>query len=239
MIEMVRKLIERTSAKFVRRFFGRTFACPVCHLVLAAVDANGNGLLVCPVCGAVLEIENVYGHIVPVVLDMELQRPQPTARLHPLATHLPIGLFPFALLGAAVLFLVSLAPNALALGRVASLVHRAPLLADTVLVLLVLSVGFALTTLASGLWDWVYRYRQRPYWQIRLKIAFSIAFLALGGIAIALHAAGLVFIAGSGLMALGSPLGLTLGLLYLGALSAAMVVLATLGHLGGTLVFGR
>jgi hypothetical protein len=238
MIELIRKMIERTSASFVRRFFGRTFACPVCHLVLAAIDADGNGLMVCPVCGAVLEIENVYGHIVPVVLDMELQRPQPKARLHPMATHLPIGLFPFALLGAAGLLLLSALATFGSGTWLQRLVHRAPVLADAVLVLLVSSVGFALATLASGLWDWVVRYRQRPYWQIRLKIAFSIAFLCLGGVAIALHVAGLVF-TGGGLMALGSSLGLTMALLYLGALSTAMVVLATLGHLGGTLVFGR
>lgn len=239
MIDILSKLIERTSAKLMRRFFGRTFACPVCHLVLAAIDANGNGLLVCPVCGAVLEIEDVYGHIVPVVLDMELHRPQPKARLHPLATHLPIGLFPFALLGAAVLLLASVLAGTgvgLALG---SAMQRAPVLADAVLVLLVAAVGSAVATFASGLWDWAFRYRRRPYWQVRLKIAFSAAFLALGGLAIALHAAGLVFATGSGLMQVGSPLGLLVGLLYLGALSVGMVVLATLGHVGGTLVFGR
>lgn len=239
MIETVRKLIERTSARVMRRFFGRTFACPVCHLVLAAIDADGNGLLVCPVCGAVLEIEDVYGHIVPVVLDMELHRPQPKARLHPLATHLPIGLFPFALLGAAVLSLASVLPGTRLGAALGGALQQAPVLADAVLVLLVVSVGAAVGTVASGLWDWVFRYRRRPYWQVRLKIAFSIAFLALGCLAIALHAAGLVFAAGSGLMQVGSPLGLLVGVLYLGALAVGMGVLATLGHVGGTLVFGR
>ncbi len=239
MLAILLKLIEGTWERMVRRFAGRTFACPVCHLVLAAIDADGNGLMVCPVCGAVLEIENVYGHIVPVVLDMELHRPQPKARLHPIATHLPIGLYPFALLGALLLFLLSLLPGAGAIAGVRGLLHRAPVLADAVLVLLVASVAFALATLASGLWDWVYRYRRRPYWQIRLKIAASIVFLVLGGLSIALHATGLVFASGSGLMTLGSPAGLVLGLAYLAALSAGMVVLATLGHVGGTLVFGR
>ncbi len=239
MIEILLLMIERAWARLVFRLFGRTFACPVCHLVLAAIDADGNGLMVCPVCGAVLEIENVYGHIVPVVLDMELHRPQPKARLHPLATHLPIGLFPFALLGAAGLFLASVLPILGVPAALAGLAHRAPVLAQAVLVLLVLSVGFALATFASGWWDWTFRYRQRPYWQVRLKIACSGIFLGLGSLAIALHATGLVFVAGSGLMALGSPLGLISGVVYLGALSAAMVVLATLGHVGGTLVFGR
>lgn len=239
MIEILASLIARVTARFTRYFFGRTFRCPVCHFVLAAVDADGNGLLVCPVCGAVLEIENVYGHIVPVVLDMELYRSQPKARLHPLATHLPIGLFPFALLGAVVLLAASILAKIGLHGVWAGLLHRAPVLADAVLVLLVVSVAFAICTVASGLWDWAFRYRRRPYWQIRLKIAFSIIFLVLGGLAIALHAAGLVFASGSGLMDFASPLGIVSALLYIGALGANMIVLATLGHLGGTLVFGR
>ena len=99
MIDDARKLIGRFTEAFTRWFYGPTFRCPVCHFVLATVDADGNRVLVCPVCGAVLEIEEVYGHVVPVVMEMEILRPQPKARLHPLATHLPIGLFPFALLG--------------------------------------------------------------------------------------------------------------------------------------------
>jgi hypothetical protein len=115
---------------------------------------------------------------------------------------------------------------------------RASVLASAVLVLLVLSVGASLATLASGLWDWNFRYRRRSYRQIRLKIACSIVFLAVGAGAIALHASGLVF-AASGLMHLDSAAGLVAALAYLVALGANMVVLATLGHLGGTLVFGR
>ncbi len=236
MLADVRRLVGRISDRFKRAFYGPTFRCPVCHLVLAAVDADGNGLLVCPVCGAVIEIEAVYGHIVPVVLDMELSRPQPKLRLHPLATHLPIGLFPVALLGALGLFALTLAARLGATG--ARLAAHAPAVAGAVLVLLAISVGAAVATLASGLWDWNFRYRRRTYRQIRLKIAGSLAFLAVGAAAIALHASGAVF-AGSGLMRLDTAAGLLAGGAYLLLLALNMVVVATLGHVGGTLVYGR
>ena len=234
MIEDLRRIVSRATDRFTRRYWGPTFRCPVCHFLLAAVDADGNALLVCPVCGVVIEIESVYGHIVPVVHDVEVFRPQPKARVHPLATHLPIGLFPFALFGAVVLFVASLVG-----GWGAVLGGRAPVLADATLVLLVLAVVGALPTLASGLWDWNRRYRRRPYRQITFKIAGSIVYLAVGALAIALHASGAVFSGATGLMQLGSPLGLLAGVVYLGVLAVAMVVVATLGHIGGTLVFGR
>jgi uncharacterized C2H2 Zn-finger protein len=234
MIEDIRRIAARATGRFTRRFWGPTFRCPVCHFLIAAVDADGNALLVCPVCGVVIEIESVYGHIVPVVHDVEVFRPQPKARVHPLATHLPIGLFPFALLGAAVLFVASLVA-----GSGGALGGRAPVLADATLVLLVLAVVGALPTFASGLWDWNRRYRRRPYRQIAFKIAGSIVFLAVGALAIALHASGAVFSATTGLMQLGSPLGLLAALLYLGALAGNMLVVAVLGHVGGTLVYGR
>jgi uncharacterized C2H2 Zn-finger protein len=234
MIEDLRRIVSRTTDRFTRRYWGPTFRCPVCHFLLAAVDADGNALLVCPVCGVVIEIESVYGHIVPVVHDVEVFRPQPKARIHPLATHLPIGLFPFALLGAAALFLASLVA-----GSGAALGGRAPLLADATLVLLVLAVAGALPTFASGLWDWNRRYRRRSYRQITFKIAGGVVFLAVGGLAIALHASGAVFSGTTGLMQLGSPLGLLAALLYLAALGAGMLVVAVLGHVGGTLVYGR
>ncbi len=59
-------------------------------------------------CGVVIDVEEVYGHAVPVVLDVEVHRPQPKLRIHPLATHLPIGLYPFAVLGAGLLLLASI-----------------------------------------------------------------------------------------------------------------------------------
>jgi uncharacterized C2H2 Zn-finger protein len=236
MFNDVRKLVGRISERFKRAFYGPTFRCPVCHFVLAAIDADGNGLLVCPVCGAVIEVEAVYGHIVPVVLDMELARPQPKLRLHPLATHLPIGLFPVALLGAVALLGMTLAARLGLPG--ARFAAHAPALASAVLVLLVIAVCAAAATLASGLWDWNFRYRRRTYRQIRLKIVCAIVFLAVGAAAIALHASGAVF-AGSGLMRLDTLSGFVAGGAYLLLLAGNMIVVATLGHVGGTLVFGR
>jgi hypothetical protein len=237
MIGDIRKLTATIAERYKKRFYGRTFKCPVCHLELSIVDVNGNRLLVCPLCGVVLDVEEVYGHAVPVVLDVEVNRPQPKLRIHPLATHLPIGLYPFAVLGALLLFLFSfLAPLVPSLEP---LVGRAPVLADATLVLLVLSVGFSVVTFASGLRDWFRRYRRRPYAQIRLKIAFSIAFLVVGGVAIALHASGAAFSATTGLVDFGSPLAVVLAAVESALLVAGMVLIATLGHVGGTLVFGR
>ena len=42
MLGDVRRLVAKIAEKFKRRFYGRTFRCPVCHLELAMVDADGN-----------------------------------------------------------------------------------------------------------------------------------------------------------------------------------------------------
>jgi hypothetical protein len=68
---------------------------------------------------------------------------------------------------------------------------------------------------------------------------FSVLFLMLGGIAISLHASGAVFQASTGLVDVASPMALGLAAVELTVLLLAMVVIATLGHIGGTLVFGR
>jgi len=237
MIGDLRKMTAKIAERFKNRYYGRTFQCPVCHLELALVDVNGNRLLVCPVCGVVLDVEEVYGHAVPVVLDVEVHRPQPKTRIHPLATHLPIGLYPFAVLGAGLLLIASILGPVMP--SLAPFLDRAPVLADATLVLLVLSVGFSVVTFFSGLRDWYRRYRRRPYAQIRLKIAFSLIFLVLGGLAIALHASGTAFSAATGLVDLGSPLAMVLAVFEMVVLGTGMVVIATLGHVGGTLVFGR
>lgn len=237
MVGDIRRVTAKITERFKRRFYGRTFRCPVCHLELALVDVNGNRLMVCPLCGVVLDVEEVYGHAVPVVLEVEAYRPQPKMRIHPLATHIPIGLYPFAVLGAVILLLFSVFGPILP--GLAPLLAGAPLLADATLVVLVLSVGFSIVTFASGLRDWYRRYRRRPYAQIRLKIAFSIVFLVLGGLAIVLHASGAAFSSATGLVDLGSPLAIVLAALEVTVLGAGMVVIATLGHVGGTLVFGR
>jgi uncharacterized membrane protein len=237
--------LEKTIGSLLQRFkkgyYGRTFRCPVCHLELAYADADEHNLVVCPLCGVVIDIEEVLGHAVPVVHGVECNRPQPWARLHPMAAHLPIGLLPFAVIGATLLFVYSLVqifwsspPRCLQ-----PLVSSLGLLEDVVLVLLVVSVAGSLPTFASGVWDWRQRYRARPYRQISLKIACSIGFVICGAAASVLHAFGLVFPDGSGLMHLASPLYLAAGLLYLFLLLISMVLVATLGHIGGNLVFGK
>jgi hypothetical protein len=237
MVADVRKLVARVAERFKRRFWGPTFNCPVCHLELALVDADGNRLLVCPLCGVVIDVEEVYGHPVPVVLDVEIQRPQPRFRLHPMATHAPIGLFPFAVAGVLLLLLISFATRT---GPVLDgLASKAAQISNATLVLLVVSVALSLVTFASGWWDWSRRYRRRPYRQIRLKITFSAIFIGLGAAAISLHASGIVFAPATGLVDLASPLAIVLAIAETALLAAAMVVLATLGHVGGRLVFGR
>jgi len=235
------RLTGRTVRSFKRRFYGTTFRCPVCHLELAHADLDANGLVVCPVCGVVMDVEVVYGHTVPVVNDVELFRPQPRSRIHPMATHLPIGLFPFAVLGAGLLFAVS-AVNLVGTRLPAcwlQLVGKMPVVADLTLVLLTASVGLSTLTFASGYWDWRHRYRGRPYRVISLKILFSAVFLSLGAAASVLHGLGLVFAAGTGLVSFASPAQVVLAVVYLGLLTANMAVIATLGHVGGLLVHGK
>jgi hypothetical protein len=232
MLADLMKLFGKVVERFKRRAYGRTFVCPVCHLELAFADLDGNGLAVCPVCGAVLSVEAPYGHPVPVVLDMEIYRTQPKLRLHPLASHLPIGLFPFALLGALVLLAASVARVGLAPGT-GSVIERATLL------LLGLSVCLSPLTIAAGFWDWRRRYAGRPYRIITLKLVFSGAFVALGAAALALHASGAVFSRATGMLAAASPLQTLAAAAYFAALALGMVAVSTLGHVGGNLVFGK
>lgn len=233
-----RALVGRISDRFKRRFWGRTFRCPVCHLELSMHDLDANGLVVCPLCGVVLELDLPYGHAVPVVHDVEIFRPQPKLRVHPMATHIPIGLYPFAVLGALLLAAVS-AAAAFGLHLGPGVLGSTALIEQATLVLLAVSVGFALVTAGSGLWDWAIRYRGRRYAQTNLKIAFAAAFLAVGALAVVLHASGVVFSDATGLMNLTTAGGVVAALVYLAALATGMILLATLGHVGGNLVFGR
>jgi hypothetical protein len=240
MIRDLMKLSGRAVEPFKRRAYGRTFVCPVCHLELAWADADGNGLVVCPVCGAVISFEAPYGHAVPVVLDMEINRFQPKLRVHPVASHFPVGLFPLALLGAGLLLLASLLQSPLASVLAGGELTRAALLLErATLVVLLLAVGLSPIAIAAGLWDWWRRYGLRSYRVIRLKIAFSIAFFVLGGAAFALHASGAVFSSSTGLLSASSPLHLAAAVAYFALLALATVVVATLGHVGGNLVFGK
>ena len=83
----------------------------------------------------------------PAVLDVEVHRPQPKLRIHPLATHIPIGLYPFAVFGAFALLLFSFVGPVFPV--LAPLLERAPVVADATLVLLVLSVAFSVA-IAGG-----------------------------------------------------------------------------------------
>jgi hypothetical protein len=240
---MIRDLIDmggRAVEPFKRRAYGRTFVCPVCHLELAFADVNGDGLVVCPVCGAVIHLEAPYGHAVPVVLDMEIRRDQPKLRLHPVASHVPIGLFPLAFAGAIGLLAASLLGATATRLVVAVAGSAGPAVVErAVLLLLLLAVGLSPLTVAAGLWDWFHRYGRRPYRIIRLKIVFSIAFVVLGATAVLLQASGAVFSPVTGLVDGSSPLHMFAAVAYFTVLALGMVVVATLGHVGGNLVFGK
>lgn len=235
------RLVGRVSQRFKRRFYGKTFRCPVCHLELAHADLDAQGLVVCPLCGVVMHVEDTYGHSVPVVNDVEVFRPQPKSRAHPLAAHLPIGLFPLAFAGAGLLLLASLANlvSARLPSLWADLMRPMPLVADAVLMLLLISVASSTITVSSGLWDWKHRYRGRPYRVISLKIAFSVVFLLCGIAATLLHGLGAVFAPESGLVDFSTPIHLLAVLAYFGLLAGNLAVISTLGHVGGNLVFGK
>lgn len=217
--------------------FGRTFYCPVCHLELSAYDTDANGNLVCPLCGVVIELHETYGHFVPIVNDVEINRAQPKARLHPLATHLPIGLFPLACLTAGILLLGSL------FGKLSEsaaqscdfCIRNSPILDNVTLLLLAISVFFSAITFLTGFLDWRSRYGGRPYRIITLKLILSGLFLAIGLIVLALHSS--VFSAG--MILFNSAVNIIATVAYFGLLGIALIMLTALGHVGGYLVFGR
>jgi len=229
--------VDRFVALFKKPLYGRTFACPVCHLELSEYDVDPNGNLVCPLCGVVIELYETYGHFVPVVNDVEINRAQPKRRLHPLATHLPIGLFPLALLGAGVLLVVSLGLKLAGIepGNCGFCSGYAPLIADSVWILLSVAVIASALTFLTGYRDWKQRYGGRPYRVITLKIRLSILFLVTGVMTVVLHP----FVFTAGMVGLSSLAGLAAAILYFVVMGAAGFMLATLGHVGGYLVFGR
>ncbi|MBT4088358.1 MAG: hypothetical protein HN580_04105 [Deltaproteobacteria bacterium] len=237
MLSDMMKLVDRFVNIFKKRIYGKTFYCPVCHLELSEHDTDENGCLVCPVCSVVIELYETYGHFVPIVNDVEINRVQPKARMHPMATHLPIGLFPFALLGAGFLLLLSI------YGRFAGLTAAntpfyadiSPIINNVTLIMLTIAVVSSALTFLTGFLDWKYRYGGRPYRVMTLKILLSGIFLVVGLITVALHP--LVFNAGIiGFDSLFNVLGAVIYFIFMGA---AMFMLATLGHVGGYLVFGK
>lgn len=233
------KLINKIMEKIKRKLYGKTFFCPVCHLELSFHDANKDGLLVCPLCGIVIEITEVFGHPLPVVHDVAIKRYQPKLRIHPLSTHIPIGLFPFALIGILFLFLVSIFnwfSPALGIELDESFLSLLPLIKNISTLFLILSVSFSILTFISGYFDWYYRYEKRPYRIISLKIYFSIAFIVLGILAIFLQIGGLIFDING--LVLPDGKNILLAMFHFLLLIANMIILATLGHVGGLLVFG-
>lgn len=240
MFDDIAKLTGKAVDKVKKKVYGKTFACPVCHLELSYHDVDGNGLCVCPLCGIVIELADVFGHAVPVVMDVAIKRHQPKLRLHPLSTHLPVGLFPFALLGSAVLLLASitqwvwgvkLAAHADAFASFA-VVNRVTGL------LLFLSIISSVATFASGWSDWKKRYEGRRYRCITLKIWFSGLFLGIGAVMTFLHLSGAVFSTATGLMPCSAE-ALVAGAIYFLLAIGNFIVMATLGHVGGLLVLGK
>lgn len=236
MLSDIMKLVDRFVEIFKRKLYGKTFRCPVCHLELSEHDTDENGCLVCPLCSVVIELYETYGHFVPVVNDVEINRHQPKARLHPMATHLPIGLFPFACLGAGVLLLMSI------VGYFTDLTANSwfftsvsPVLDDTVLVFLAIAVVASGLTFLSGYLDWKKRYGGRSYRVITLKILLSSIFLVVGVATVILHTA--VFSAG--VISINGLFSLLAVAAYFILQGTGLFMLATLGHVGGYLVFGK
>ncbi|NQU63319.1 MAG: hypothetical protein HQ517_03400 [SAR324 cluster bacterium] len=237
MLSDIMKLVDRFVNIFKKRIYGKTFYCPVCHLELSEHDTDENGCLVCPLCSVVIELHETYGHFVPIVNDVEINRVQPKARLHPMATHLPIGLFPFALLGAGFLLLLSLYGQitGLTVANNSFFAEISPIINNVTQIMLTIAVISSAITFLTGFLDWKYRYGGRPYRVITLKLVLSGIFLVVGLITVALHP--VVF--NAGIIGLESVLSVLATLTYFIFMGAAMFMLATLGHVGGYLVFGR
>lgn len=236
MLDDARQIIEYVARRVKARVYGKTFVCPVCHLELSFHDLDADGMVVCPVCGAILHVNEVHGHPLPVVIDMEVLRYQPNLRLHPLATHLPISLMPLAFLGAIVLLFLSiiLSPSG---DSVASMESLLASLEKGVLFFLYVAVGFSLLTMLSGFIDWRTRYKGRSYRIIFLKLAMGVVFFATGALAVGIQQANLVFHS-SGLIEWNAVSLFFCGIYFL-SLTLQFVSMATLGHLGGYLAHGK
>jgi len=237
MLSDIMKLVDKFVDIFKKRLYGRTFRCPVCHLELSYHDTDENDCLVCPVCSVVIELYETYGHSIPVVNDVELNRIQPKSRLHPVATHLPIGLFPFALLGAGFLLIVSLVfkITGTAVSNSAFFTTYSPIIENVTFLMLLIAVVSSALTFLTGFIDWRGRYGARTYRVITLKIILSALFLGIGLCIVLLHF--LVFT--GGIIAFDSAVNVLSTVIYFILMAAAMFMLATLGHVGGYLVFGK
>ncbi len=240
MFDVIFKPVNKLIEKVKRKVYGKTFYCPVCHLELSYHDVNKDGLLVCPLCGIVIELADVFGHPLPVVHDVEIKRYQPKLRIHPLSTHIPIGLFPFVLLVTVFIFFMTFfkyffAPYGFYIDE--SVLQYVPSLKKMADFFMVISLIFSILTFASGYYDWYFRYEKRKYRMITLKIYFSLLFVIFSAIALVLQMSGVVF-DGQGFIILNG-MGILFSLFYFLLMFINMCILATLGHVGGLLVFGK
>ncbi|MBU2643902.1 hypothetical protein KKI24_04285 [bacterium] len=237
MLSDIMKLVDRFVNLFKKPLYGKTFYCPVCHLELSQHDTDENGCLVCPLCSVVIELYETYGHFVPVVNDVEINRAQPKTRLHPMATHLPIGLFPFALLGAGFLLLLSLYGSFAGLNAANSpfFANISPIVGNVTLIMLSIAVVSSALTFLTGVLDWKSRYGGRSYRVITLKILLSGIFLIVGVGTVALH----LVVFNAGIISFDSLLAILAAIAYFILMGAGLFMLATLGHVGGYLVFGK
>jgi hypothetical protein len=237
MISDIMKLVGKFVNVFKKRLYGKTFKCPICHLELSEHDTDENGCLVCPLCSVVIELHETYGHFLPIVNDVEVERVQPKARLHPMATHLPIGLFPLGLLGATFLLATSIYSKISGINVSSSLFFSeySTIIENVTFLMLSIAVFASALTFITGLIDWRYRYSGRPYRVITLKIILSSLFLVTGIAVVALHC--VVFQAG--MIGFDNLINVLATIIYFTLMAAAMFILATLGHVGGYLVFGK
>ncbi|MBN2802687.1 MAG: hypothetical protein JXR91_06310 [Deltaproteobacteria bacterium] len=237
MYDDLMKITDKIVRVVKKPLYGKTFFCPVCHIELSFYDLDENACVICPVCGVALEVHQTYGHTLPVVNDVEINRVQPKSRIHPVATHLPIGLFPLAMMGSLFLLLLSLILPVTASQDIKNWSsENLSSISSVVFIMFAIAVASSLLTYISGVWDWKFRYGQRPYRVITLKIIFSALFLLSGIAVVLLHN---VVFADTGVINFTNPITILATLAYFGFQGLAMLFIATLGHVGGYLVFGK
>lgn len=195
------------------------FVCPICHLELHMHDVDENGLVVCPVCGAVLEVADSNGHKIPVVHDVEIKRPQPMFRLHTIATHFSIGLMPLALLSQVIAFILYIYDGG-------AFVQKSVEFEWIGYWLLMISFIGGLATFLTGYVDWKRKYRGRTYTIITKKIRLSIVMFVFLAVALLLRT-----MAEPGFSLIYS--------LYFVSQVVSLGLIAAIGHYGGFLVYGK
>jgi len=196
----------------------RIFVCPVCHLELSMADLDKEGYTVCPVCSVVLEVVISNGFPLPVVHDVEIKRDQPKFRTHSTSTHLSIGLLPVALLFSVIALIMGQTSHALF-----SYIEKLAFL------LFLGSLAGSFLSFGTGFMDWKKRYRGRPYSVITTKIRLSIVFWIIGIIA------AIVKITLVDIDTIVSPA----YVVFLVMQVSMLWIVATVGHIGGNLVFGK